>query len=203
MVRPRRMSCRRRPMACAKFIATRSARPGWSRPPRLLHHDSILAIVPLVEAGAMDRDQIVIDSKSGMTGAGRTAEEARRGLRGSARLRRRPWPERVRPGPARGQAAGDCELHRASGADEPQRTRRAYLHTTGGAGAAELHRVLHSAASRSCRCSRSARCAVHARPRLEQSADRRGRRPRRRGKSWCLPRPTISSRAPRAKASRT
>jgi N-acetyl-gamma-glutamyl-phosphate reductase len=36
---------------------------------------SILAIVPLLEAGAIDPDSIVIDSKSGMTGAGRAARE--------------------------------------------------------------------------------------------------------------------------------
>lgn len=36
---------------------------------------SILAIVPLIEAGAIDADQIIIDSKSGMTGAGRSAKE--------------------------------------------------------------------------------------------------------------------------------
>ncbi len=36
---------------------------------------SILAIVPLLEAGAIDPDSIVIDSKSGMTGAGRAAKE--------------------------------------------------------------------------------------------------------------------------------
>lgn len=36
---------------------------------------SILAIVPLIEAGAIETDSIVIDSKSGMTGAGRAAKE--------------------------------------------------------------------------------------------------------------------------------
>jgi N-acetyl-gamma-glutamyl-phosphate reductase len=36
---------------------------------------SILAIVPLLEAGAIEPDSIVIDSKSGMTGAGRGAKE--------------------------------------------------------------------------------------------------------------------------------
>lgn len=36
---------------------------------------SILAIVPLIEAGAIETDSIVIDSKSGMTGAGRSAKE--------------------------------------------------------------------------------------------------------------------------------
>lgn len=36
---------------------------------------SILAVVPLLEAGAIDSDSIVIDSKSGMTGAGRAAKE--------------------------------------------------------------------------------------------------------------------------------
>ena len=36
---------------------------------------SILAVVPLLEAGAIDPDSIVIDSKSGMTGAGRAAKE--------------------------------------------------------------------------------------------------------------------------------
>jgi N-acetyl-gamma-glutamyl-phosphate reductase len=36
---------------------------------------SILAIVPLIEAGAIDPDAIIIDSKTGMTGAGRSAKE--------------------------------------------------------------------------------------------------------------------------------
>jgi len=36
---------------------------------------SITAIVPLLEAGAVDPDAIVIDSKTGMTGAGRAAKE--------------------------------------------------------------------------------------------------------------------------------
>jgi N-acetyl-gamma-glutamyl-phosphate reductase len=37
---------------------------------------SILAIVPLIEAGAINPDEIVIDSKTGMSGAGRSAKEA-------------------------------------------------------------------------------------------------------------------------------
>jgi N-acetyl-gamma-glutamyl-phosphate reductase len=36
---------------------------------------SILAVVPLLEAGAINPDSIVIDSKSGVTGAGRAAKE--------------------------------------------------------------------------------------------------------------------------------
>jgi N-acetyl-gamma-glutamyl-phosphate reductase len=36
---------------------------------------SILAIVPLLEAGAIDPDSVIIDSKSGMTGAGRGLKE--------------------------------------------------------------------------------------------------------------------------------
>jgi len=36
---------------------------------------SILALVPLLEAGVIDPDQIVIDSKSGMSGAGRGVRE--------------------------------------------------------------------------------------------------------------------------------
>jgi N-acetyl-gamma-glutamyl-phosphate reductase len=36
---------------------------------------SILAMVPLLEAGAIEMDSIVIDSKTGMTGAGRAARE--------------------------------------------------------------------------------------------------------------------------------
>ncbi|MFG1358178.1 N-acetyl-gamma-glutamyl-phosphate reductase [Xanthobacter pseudotagetidis] len=37
---------------------------------------AILPIVPLLEAGAIDPDSIVIDSKTGMSGAGRSAKEA-------------------------------------------------------------------------------------------------------------------------------
>ena len=36
---------------------------------------SILALVPLIEAGAINSDEIVIDSKTGMTGAGRGPKE--------------------------------------------------------------------------------------------------------------------------------
>jgi N-acetyl-gamma-glutamyl-phosphate reductase len=36
---------------------------------------SILALVPLIEAGAINPDEIVIDSKTGMTGAGRSPKE--------------------------------------------------------------------------------------------------------------------------------
>jgi N-acetyl-gamma-glutamyl-phosphate reductase len=36
---------------------------------------SILALVPLIEAGAINSDEIVIDSKTGMTGAGRSPKE--------------------------------------------------------------------------------------------------------------------------------
>lgn len=36
---------------------------------------SILAVVPLIEAGAINPDEIVIDSKTGMTGAGRAPKE--------------------------------------------------------------------------------------------------------------------------------
>ena len=36
---------------------------------------SILALVPLLEAGAINPDEIVIDAKTGMTGAGRSAKE--------------------------------------------------------------------------------------------------------------------------------
>ncbi len=37
---------------------------------------AILPIVPLLEAGAIDPDSIVVDSKTGMSGAGRSAKEA-------------------------------------------------------------------------------------------------------------------------------
>jgi N-acetyl-gamma-glutamyl-phosphate reductase len=37
---------------------------------------SILALVPLIEAGAINPDDIVIDAKTGMTGAGRAAKES-------------------------------------------------------------------------------------------------------------------------------
>jgi N-acetyl-gamma-glutamyl-phosphate reductase len=36
---------------------------------------SILPVVPLLEAGAIDPDAIIVDAKSGMTGAGRAAKE--------------------------------------------------------------------------------------------------------------------------------
>ncbi|MCS0501829.1 N-acetyl-gamma-glutamyl-phosphate reductase [Ancylobacter mangrovi] len=37
---------------------------------------AILPVVPLIEAGAIEPDQIVVDAKSGVTGAGRSAKES-------------------------------------------------------------------------------------------------------------------------------
>ena len=83
-------------------------------------------LVPLLEAKAIDPDEIVIDAKSGMTGAGRAAKEEMLFSEvsgGLPRLRRRPPPPhgRARPGILQGRRPrGDRDLHAASRADEPR-----------------------------------------------------------------------------------
>ncbi len=88
-----------------------------------------LPLRPLLEAGLIAHDPIIIDAKSGVTGAGRAAKEslaAQRGQRGPARLRRRQPPPRAgdRAGPGRGRGrAGHGDLHAAPRADEPRHPR--------------------------------------------------------------------------------
>ena len=54
---------------------TRSRRRSWSPIPAATRAARELALIPLLKAKAIDPDEIVIDAKSGMTGAGRAAKE--------------------------------------------------------------------------------------------------------------------------------
>lgn len=109
---------------------------------------SILAIVPLIEAGAIDPDQIVIDSKSGMTGAGRAAKETMtfaevsEGLHAYSVGHHRHMSEFDQEFSlaAKRPVIASFTAHLAPMNRGIYATH--YLRTTGGAGAAELHRVL-------------------------------------------------------------
>ena len=85
-----------------------------------------LALIPLLRGKAIDPDEIVIDAKSGMTGAGRAAKEEMlfsEDVGGFPRLWRRAPPAhgRARPGIfARCRARCGRKLHTASRADEPR-----------------------------------------------------------------------------------
>ena len=69
---PRRTSSAPGPTACPSCTATSSAgRPGWPcgcRYPTA----ALLALAPLVAAGLVATDGIVVDAKSGLSGAGRS-----------------------------------------------------------------------------------------------------------------------------------
>ena len=72
-----RRSCRkRRSTASPKSTGATSRRRGWSPIPAATRAAPQLPLIPLIKAKAIDLDEIVIDAKSGMTGAGRAAKEA-------------------------------------------------------------------------------------------------------------------------------
>ena len=59
-------------MACPKFTATRSPRPSWSPIPAAIRRRPSSALAPLVAGQHIDLKDIIVDSKSGVSGAGRT-----------------------------------------------------------------------------------------------------------------------------------
>jgi N-acetyl-gamma-glutamyl-phosphate reductase len=63
-------------MASPKSTGATSRRRGWWRTPAATPPAPNLPLIPLIKAKAIDLDEIVIDAKSGMTGAGRAAKEA-------------------------------------------------------------------------------------------------------------------------------
>ena len=85
-----------------------------------------LPLAPLLENGLIETDDIIIDAKSGVSGAGREAKQGSlfaEGRRGRARLRRRRPPPRARDraGIVRGgRRARTRQLHAPSHADEPR-----------------------------------------------------------------------------------
>jgi N-acetyl-gamma-glutamyl-phosphate reductase len=109
---------------------------------------SILAVVPLIEAGAVDADQIVIDSKTGMTGAGRAARETMifaevsEGLHayGVGHHRHMGELDQEFSLAAKRPVVASFTPHLAPMNRGIYATH--YLHTVGGAGAEQVHRVL-------------------------------------------------------------
>ena len=83
-----------------------------------------LPLVPLIKAGAIDVDEIVVDAKSGMTGAGRAAKEnmlfseVSEGFHAYGVGHHRHMAELDQEFSARGRARRDRHLHAAPGADE-------------------------------------------------------------------------------------
>ena len=119
-----------------------------------------LPLRPLLEAGLIELDPIVIDAKSGVSGAGRAGGSlvAHRGERRPARLWRRHAPAhaRDRAGPVRcRRAAGRGDLHAAPRADEPRHSRD-HLRAPRGAQPADPRRSSSAATRRAVR----ARAAV-------------------------------------------
>jgi N-acetyl-gamma-glutamyl-phosphate reductase len=109
---------------------------------------SILAIVPLLEAGVIDPDQIVIDSKTGMSGAGRGAREnmvfaeVSEGLHayGVGHHRHMSELDQEFSLAAKRAVVASFTPHLAPMNRGIYATH--YLRTAGSAGAAEVHRVL-------------------------------------------------------------
>jgi N-acetyl-gamma-glutamyl-phosphate reductase len=109
---------------------------------------SILALVPLIEAGAIDPDSIIIDSKTGMSGAGRRAREemlfgeVSEGLHayGVGHHRHMSELDQEFSLAAKRPVVASFTPHLAPMNRGIYATH--YVRTTGGAGAAELHRVL-------------------------------------------------------------
>ena len=58
-------------MACRRFIASEFSAPIWSPIPAAIPTSAILALAPLLRAGAILPRGIIVDSKSGVSGAGR------------------------------------------------------------------------------------------------------------------------------------
>ena len=125
-----RPSCRRRrstaspsstatPCASARLVANPGCYPTAAQ----------LPLVPLLEAGLIDADDIIIDAKSGVSGAGRDAKQASlyaevaEGIHAYGVASHRHAPE-IEQGLTRGGGRGDRrQLHAASDADEPRHPR--------------------------------------------------------------------------------
>ncbi len=109
---------------------------------------SILAIVPLIEAGAIDPDQVIIDSKTGMTGAGRAEKhnmlfsEVSEGLHayGVGHHRHMSEFDQEFSLAAKRPVVATFTAHLAPMNRGIYATH--YVRTLGGAGAEQLHRVL-------------------------------------------------------------
>ncbi len=91
---------------------------------------ALTVILPLVRAGLIDAGDLIIDAKSGVSGAGRSLKQnilfCLRGRGGDVALRNRQPPSCAGDragGVARRRPGGDRQLHAASRADEPGRTR--------------------------------------------------------------------------------
>ncbi len=72
---PRRSCRRKRSTASPKSIGDKIKTARLVANPGCYTTCAELALIPLLKAKAIDPDEIVIDAKSGMTGAGRAAKE--------------------------------------------------------------------------------------------------------------------------------
>ena len=148
-----------------------------------------LALIPLLKAKAIDPDEIVIDAKSGVTGAGRGAREDMQFAEVSEGFHaysvgRSPPHVRARPGVFQGRRArGDRDVYAASGADKsrhPVDDLRPRHEGVGAGPSCDTVKVLRET-SRSSMCCRSApshrpaMCAAY-----QHDLHRRRRRPHRR-----------------------
>ena len=123
-------------------------------------------LIPLLRAKAIDPDEIVIDAKSGMTGAGRAAKEemlfseVSEGFHAYGVGHHRHMAELDQEFSHGGGARGRRQLHAAPGAHEP---RHPLDHLRARAQSARPRTCMRSCRrpmrrSRSCTCCRSARC---------------------------------------------
>lgn len=87
---------------------------------------SILTAYPLVKEGLIDPDTLIIDAKSGTSGAGRGAKlpnlfcEVNENMKAYGVTSHRHTPEIEEQLRLRGRQTGCCEFYAASGADEPR-----------------------------------------------------------------------------------
>ena len=165
-----RRNCRRRPStASPRSIATTIAKARLVANPGCYTTCAQLALIPLLRANAIDPDEIVIDAKSGMTGAGRAAKEEMLFSEVSEGF------HAYGVGHHRHMAELDQEFSKAAGREviatfTPHLVpmNRGILSTIYVQGARTSPEDLHgdllqaTRTSRSCMCCRSARCRRHA-----------------------------------------
>ena len=146
----------------------------------------LLALVPLAKAKLIDVDDIVIDAKSGVTGAGRGLKQTEpvwRGGRGVVALfggEASPFARDRAGDRLGGGRARDGELHAASHSDEPGRAlhllrparRRERRRPARGAGAGLQGRAVRARRAERAFCRRPRTCAARTMCRSASSADR-------------------------------
>ena len=209
----RRRSCRRRrSTAWSRSIGERIKEARLVANPGCYTTCAQLALIPLLAAKAIDPDEIVIDAKSGMTGAGRAAKEemlfseVSEGIHAYGVGHHRHMAELDQEFSPGRRPRGGGELHAASGADEPRHPVDHLCARAAGRSPEDLHAILlkHYANEP----------FVHVLPfgadaadppcaRLQHDLHRRGQGPHRRAAPSSARRSTIWSRARRARRCRT